>query len=75
MQTLIVIIIVALAAWYVGRHLWRGLRPSPQSACGCSGGCGGCAAQAPTADSGVTEAARQDCDRTPKPPGRDLSGQ
>ena len=39
-QGIMVAILVGLAAWFVGRRLWRNLRPKgPAPACGC--GCGG----------------------------------
>lgn len=43
-QLLAVWIIVALAALYVGRSIWKAIR---QSGKGCAGGCGRCAAPAP----------------------------
>ena len=42
MQTLIVILIVALAAYYLIRRFYKSIHPSSPPACGC--GCEGCGA-------------------------------
>jgi hypothetical protein len=43
-QTIIVLLVVVGAGVYVGRRLWRTLRPAKQAGCGTDCGCGGEAA-------------------------------
>ena len=40
MDTIIVIVIVAIAAWYTGRRIFRQLKGS--NSCNCEGGCANC---------------------------------
>lgn len=40
MQNIIIILIIALCAFFVGRRFYRGLGKSSKSGCGCS--CSGC---------------------------------
>ena len=42
MQNLLILLIVLLCAFFVGRRLYRGLGKSPKSGCGCSCDCTGC---------------------------------
>lgn len=41
MDTLIVVLIIGLAAIYIGRRFYKMIRQGPQAGCGC--GCSGCA--------------------------------
>lgn len=41
MQTLIVIIIVSLCVFYIGRRFYKNLKGGPPS-CGCADGCSAC---------------------------------
>jgi len=45
LQTLIVALIVLAAATYVGRKIWRALRPKATAGCASDCGCGSDAAQ------------------------------
>lgn len=38
-QTIIVIVLISLAGFYVGRRLWRTAKPKPGAAGGCGCGC------------------------------------
>ena len=40
-QTLVVLMIVLAAGAYVGRRVWRALRPAKAAGCGTECGCGG----------------------------------
>ena len=50
-QSIIVVLLVLAAAAYVGRRLWRTLRPARTDAPGCDAGCG-CSATSAGAESG-----------------------
>jgi len=54
MDTLIVVIIVGLAVFYLVRKFRRDLSHSQESSCGC--GCAGCGQSAECADKGIMDA-------------------
>ena len=45
MQDLLVVSLLALAAFFLGRRLWRTLRSAIGLGCGCGCGCSGCSPQ------------------------------
>jgi len=54
MDTMIVVIIVGLAVFYLARKFRRDLSGAQESSCGC--GCSGCGKSAECADTGIMDA-------------------
>ncbi|XCN74769.1 MAG: FeoB-associated Cys-rich membrane protein [Candidatus Electrothrix aestuarii] len=64
MQNLIVLLVVLVAIFFVGRTLFRSYRSGLSGKCSCSGGCAGC-----NGDTGTACVPQNNSH--PSPPGRD----